>query len=239
MSGGSDSFYWLEEIPQCLKVVHYDRVICLPNDHDLERGLRHLEIHAAIVIHLDRGVKIELDEGNFLRGLRAEHPKRSSRDRVIPHFFNMLVPENQRCLGLRVRLRPIARFHICLQPVDFPAQRLNVALQSAVLFIGCWIRSAGIYILIILPVVGERIVVPPVIAVRIISRIRIIPVRVIRIIAPSSIETAMISTIVKAVSRPEMNAGDMTKISAVESAGGVSGKSAVRGEMSATAATRC
>ena len=32
--------------------------------------LRHLKIDAAIVIHLDRGINIELGKRNFLRGLR-------------------------------------------------------------------------------------------------------------------------------------------------------------------------
>src|ERR1019366_538767 len=57
---------------------------------------RHLKIHAAIVIHFDCGRKIELSEWNFLRGTLIEHPERSAGDRVIPHFFHMLVAENQR-----------------------------------------------------------------------------------------------------------------------------------------------
>ncbi len=48
----------------------------------------------------------------------------------------------------------------------------------------------------------------------------------------------MVSMIVKAVSSPHVNAGAVTNISAVEGAGGVSRKSAVRGEMSAAATTR-
>src|SRR5713226_6703606 len=61
---------------------------------------RHLKIHSAIVIHLDRGGKIELGERNLLPGsVVIEHPERSTGDRVVSYFFNMLVAEDQRRRG--------------------------------------------------------------------------------------------------------------------------------------------
>ena len=195
------------------------RAICLTHDHELEHWSRHLKIHAAIVIHLDRCGKIEVGERNFLRGLLIEYPERSTGDCVIPYFFNMLVAENQRRRGFLVCLRSIARFDIGLQTVDLSAQRLYIALQSAILGVGAWIRgsligSAGIRILILVfRVIEERIVVPAVIAVRIISRVRIVGV-----IAPSSVEASMI---VEGVSSPNVKTGAVTKTSAVKRARGV------------------
>jgi len=62
--------------------------------------LRHLKIHPAIVVHPRRGSKIQLGERNLLPGLVViEHPERSTSDRIIPHFFNMLVAEDQRRRG--------------------------------------------------------------------------------------------------------------------------------------------
>src|SRR6202040_2334456 len=55
--------------------------------------LRHLEIHATIVIHFGSGSKVELCERNFLRGLGAKHPQRSAGDGIVPHFFHMLIAE--------------------------------------------------------------------------------------------------------------------------------------------------
>src|ERR1019366_6643005 len=176
---------------------------------------RNLKIHTALVIHLDRGSKIELGERNLLRGLRVEYPERFTGDRVIAHFFNMLVAENQRRRRFLVCLRPIARFDIGLQPVDLSVQRLYIALQSAVVLgVGSRIRSTGIRILIfVVRFISERIIVPAVIAVGIISR-----VRVIRVIAPSSVGASLI---VVAVSSPNTNAGAAPKTTAAKRAGGM------------------
>ena len=89
----------------------------------------------------------------------------------------MLVAENQR--RLRLCLRLIARLHFRLQPVDFPIQRLNIALQTAVLGIRSWIRRSligGIRVLVVLSrvIIGERIVVPAVKTVGIISGVRVV-----------------------------------------------------------------
>src|ERR1039458_3963387 len=125
----------------------------------------------------------------------------------------MLVAENQRRRGFQVCLRPIARFDIGLQPVDLSVQRLYIALQSAVVLgVGSRIRSTGIRILIfVVRVISERIIVPAVIAVGIISR-----VRVIRVIAPSSLGASLI---VVAVSSPNTNARAARKTSAAKRAG--------------------
>jgi len=125
--------------------------------------LRHLEIHAAIVIHLDRRGKVELGEWNLLRRLLIEHPERFPGDRVIPHFFYMLVAENQRCRGFLFRLSR-ARFGIRLQTIDLSAQSLYVALQSAVLTVWSGIRRARIGVRsLIFSDIFERILVPAVI----------------------------------------------------------------------------
>src|ERR1019366_5618161 len=176
---------------------------------------RNLKIHTALVIHLDRGSKIELGERNLLRGLRVEYPERFTGDRVIAHFFHMLVAENQRRRGFQVCLRPIARFDIGLQPVELCLQRLEIPRQCPAARVA-WsrIRSTGIRILIF--VVGMKrntIIVPAVIAVGIISR-----VRVIRVIAPSSVGASLI---VVAVSSPNTNAGAAPKTTAAKRAGGM------------------
>jgi hypothetical protein len=207
---------------------------------------RHLEVHPAIVIHLDCGLKIELGKWNLLPGLVIiEHPERSTSNCVIPHFFNMLIAKNQCCLGL-LFFRSIARFDIGLQPVDLSAQRLHIALQSAGLRVGsgirgCLIRGTGIRILIfVFRVIEKRIIVR---AVGIISR-----VPVIGVIAPSPVEasiSAEASMIVEGVSGSKMIFGAVTKTSAMKrdrgvstrgmSTKGMSGKSAMRGEMGAAA----
>src|SRR5208282_4704918 len=190
--------------------------------HNLERERRsrHLKIYSAIVIHLDRGGNIELGKRNLLRGGVVEHPERSTGDRVVMHFFNMLVAENQRRRGLLLWLRPIARFHISLQPVDFSIQLIEVAHRAI---------STGIRILIVSIV--KRIVIPAVITVGIISS-----VRVVGIIA-ASVEA---SAIVVGVSNPKTNAGAVAHTSAMKCAGGagrMSGKgvSATGGEVTAAA----
>jgi hypothetical protein len=202
---------------------------------------RHLEIHAPIVIHLDCGLKIELGKWNLLPGLVIiEHPERSTSNCVIPHFFNMLIAKNQCCLGL-LFFRSIARFDIGLQPVDLSAQRLHITLQSAVLRVGSGIRGrlirgTGIRILIfVFRVIEKRIIVR---AVGIISR-----VPVIGVIAPSPVEASIsveASMIVEGVSSSKMIFGAVTKTSAMKrdrgvSTRGMSGKSAMRGEMGAAA----
>jgi hypothetical protein len=203
---------------------------------------RHLEIHASIVVHLDRGLKIELSKWNLLPGLVViEHPERSASNCVIPHFFNMLIAKNQCRLGL-LFFRSIARFDIGLQTVDLSAQRLHIALQFAVLRVGsgirgCLIRGTSVRILIfVFRVIEKRIIVP---AVGIISR-----VPVIGVIASSPVEASIspeASMIVEGVSSSKMIFGTVTKTSAMKrdrgmSTRGVSGKSAMRGEMGPAAA---
>ena len=208
---------------------------------------RHLEIHASIVVHLDRGLKIESGKWDLLPGLVViEHPERSASNCVIPHFFNMLIAKNQCCLGL-LFFRSIARFDIGLQPVDLSAQRLHIALQFTVFRVGsgiggCLIGGTSVRILnFAFRVIEKRIIVP---AVGIISR-----VPVIRVIASSPVEasiSAEASMIVEGVSSSKMIFGAVTKTSALKrdrgvstrgvSTKGMSGKSAMRGEMGPAAA---
>jgi len=114
-----------------------------------EALFRHLKIHAALVIDFGGGNKIEVGEWNFLRGLLVEYPEGSTGDRVVPHFFNMLVAENQRRRRFHVRLRTIARFHIGLEAVDLPVQLIEVALQSFVLAVWSGLILIRIRILIV------------------------------------------------------------------------------------------
>jgi hypothetical protein len=147
-------------------------------DHELQGWSRHLKIHATIFIRFGGGGYIELIEWNFLRSLFIQYPERSAGDRVIVHFFHMLIAENERRRWLGIsRLRMIPRFDISLQPVNFSVQRLEIAPQSAVIGIrGRAIRvSIGIRRLIIGLIVTlgvERIVIPAV--VRIVASVRII-----------------------------------------------------------------
>ena len=157
----------------------------------------------------------------------------------------MLIAKNQCRLGL-LFFRSIARFDIGLQPVDLSAQRLHIALQFTVFRVGsgigrCLIRGASVRILIfVFRVIEKRIIVP---AVGIISR-----VPVIRVIASSPVEasiSAEASMMVEGVSSSKMIFGAVTKTSAMKRdrgvsskgmSGGMSGKSAMRGEMSPAAA---
>ena len=159
----------------------------------------------------------------------------------------MLIAKNQCRLGL-LFFRSIASFDIRLQSVDLSAQRLHIALQSAVFRVGSGvrrrlIRGTSVRILIfVFRVIEKRIIVP---AVGIISR-----VPVIRVIASSPVEasiSAEASMIVEGVSSSKMIFGAVTKTSALKrdrgvstrgvSTKGMSGKSAMRGEMGPTAAT--
>ena len=158
----------------------------------------------------------------------------------------MLIAKNQCCLGL-LFFRSIARFDIGLQPVDLSAQRLHIALQFTVFRVGsgiggCLIGGTSVRILIFaFRVIEKRIIVP---AVGIISR-----VPVIRVIASSPVEasiSAEASMIVEGVSSSKMIFGAVTKTSALKrdrgvSTKGMSGKSAMRGEMgpAAAAVTLC
>jgi hypothetical protein len=67
----SNSFYWLEESAQRLKVVQFRGAGALARVPKPFQLLRHLKIHATIIIHFGSGSKVELRERNFLRGLGA------------------------------------------------------------------------------------------------------------------------------------------------------------------------
>jgi len=78
----------------------------LTHQHDRERRSRHLKIHAAIVVHLHRGRKIELIQRNFLCSRRIKHQSvrwRSRSSALLPHA----VAKHQRRLrfGIFGRLR--------------------------------------------------------------------------------------------------------------------------------------
>src|ERR1019366_3156867 len=175
---------------------------------------------------------IKLGECNFLRGLRIEHPERSTGDRIIPYFFHMLVAENQRRRGFLLWLSRTC-FDVGLQSVDLSAQRLNVAPQSALLRRWSGVRGSlirGIRILIFVFRVIERRILVAVIAVGIIGSVRVK--------TPSSVKAAMMLV---GVSSSKMNAGAATKTAAVKRARGVygrgaSGKTAMRGEVGAATA---
>src|SRR6202158_2414763 len=122
---------------------------------------RYLKIHPAIVVHLDRGVQIQLGKRNLLPGVVIEHPKRSTSDRIIPHYFNMLVAEDQRrrrhgsCPFVLARLRaPRIRFLILIplslpifllaQPLFFDALRVHLAGQRKVALLVIVVRGRRI-----------------------------------------------------------------------------------------------
>src|SRR5713226_511629 len=202
---------------------------------------RHLKIHSAIVIHLDRGGKIELGERNLLPGsVVIEHPERSTGDRVVSYFFNMLVAEDQRRRGdtggpfILARLRA-ARIQILIplslpvfllaQPLFFDAQRVHLAgkRQFAILII----------------VIRGRRVPPPVrivvarIAVSGIPRIPEAPpateavMKTARANAPST----------KTVSAKRRTSADSGMQSGVHSAEGVAARSASNGASNGNAVT--
>jgi hypothetical protein len=112
------------------------------NDHRPTTALlRNLKIYPAIVVHPGSSIQVQLGERNLLPGLVViEHPERSTSDRIIPHFFNMLVAKNQRRRGdgsgpfFLARLRR-ARIHILIslsivllaQSLSFYAYRIHLA----------------------------------------------------------------------------------------------------------------
>src|SRR5260370_10653672 len=131
------------------------------NDYRPTTGLlRASKIHHAIVVHLDRGIQIQLGKRNLLPGLVViEHPKRSTSDGIVPHFFNMLVAEDQlrrrdgSCPFVLARLRaPRIRFLIPLslpifllaQPLFFDAQRVHLAGQRKVALLVIVVRGRRI-----------------------------------------------------------------------------------------------
>src|ERR1700687_2044303 len=107
--------------------------------------LRNLKIHPAIVVHPGSSIQVQLRKRNLLPGLVViEHPERTTSDRIIPYFLNMLVAENQRRRGdgsgpfLFASLRA-ARIHILIpcalpivllsHPLFSDAQRVHLAGQ--------------------------------------------------------------------------------------------------------------
>jgi hypothetical protein len=177
--------------------------MCLIHDHDLERRPWHLKIHAAIAIHLDRGIKIELGERNLFCGLIVKHPEHSTGDRVIVHFFHVLVAENQRRRRFGIQF---ARPHTLLQPIDFTIQLSEVTLRSAVVAVRRWrwtiVRTGVRGIRILIVSIVKRICIPAVIGV--------IP-RVWRIPA-SSVETSGVL-----ISNPNTNPGTARETSTAKS----------------------
>src|SRR5450755_4159198 len=189
----------------------------LTDDHDLQHRFGHLKIDAAIVVHLDGGRNIKLGERNLFCGLLIEHPEHAAGDGVISHFFDMPIAEDQRGFGLLHRLRLIARFDAGLQTVDLSTQPLHVTLQVIILGIG-WRLIGGIGILIIiiaLRVISERIVVPAVKTVGIISRVSVIGIRA----APAIKASIVVVGVAGAISTAAAIEAPSAKTTGMETAG--------------------
>src|ERR1019366_7711243 len=139
--------------------------ICLTHDREREHWSRHLKIHPALVIDLHRGGKIEVVEWNFLRSLLVEHPKHSTRDRVIANFLLMLIAEDKHsrrrycCMFFLARRWPL-RIRILISfsvPILTLAQPLLVEVLCVHL-IGKRLFAFSVLVI----VVGRRRAPPPV-----------------------------------------------------------------------------
>src|ERR1700687_959368 len=199
---------------------------------------RYLKIHPAIVVHLDRGVQIQLGKRNLLPGVVIEHPKRSTSDRIIPHYFNMLVAEDQRrrrhgsCPFVLARLRaPRIRFLILIplslpifllaQPLFFDALRVHLAGQRKVA-------------LLVIVVRGRRI--PPPVRI-VIARIAVSAIPRIPETPPAT-EAVTKTARVKAPSAKTVSTEGKTRTqSGVHSAEGVASRSSSNGPSNANTVT--
>src|ERR1700732_2208139 len=198
---------------------------------------RHLKIHPAIVVHLHRGVQIQLGKRNLLPGLVViEHPKRSASDRIIPHYFNMLVAEDQRrrrdgsCPFVLARLRaPRIRFLIPLslpifllaQPLFFDAQRVHLA----------GLRKVALLVIVVR---GRRI--PPPVRI-VIARIAVSAIPRIPETPPAT-EAVTKTARVKAPSAKTVSTEGKTRTqSGVHSAEGVAARSSSNGPSNANTVT--
>jgi hypothetical protein len=213
------------------------------NDHRPTTALfRHLKIHPAIVVHPGSSIQVQLRERNLLPGLVViEHPERSTSNRIIPYFLNMLVAENQRRRGdgsgpfLLARLRA-ARIHILIpfplpivllaQPLFFDAQRVHLAGQ----------RKFAILIIVIR---GRRVR-PPVrivvasVAVSAIPRIPETPPATEAVMKTAGVKAPAAKTV---SAEGRMREGGMSAQSGVHSAEGVADRSSSHGASNAKAVT--